>query len=181
MAANMSPVEHMQTPSDEKLKASHVDEANSQKSALSDDTEFSPAEQRKIIHRIDRRLVLTCGVMYCVSLMDRTNLGQAVIAGMSRELHLNVGFRYVSLHIDSQVSMLTVVQSIIVLVFFITYVIFQPPATVLCRKIGPRPFLAFITTAWGVVMASDQWKGLFLNPALTWFRLEWDSRNFGLS
>jgi hypothetical protein len=43
--------------------------------------EFSPTEQRKIIHRIDRRLVLTVGVLYCISLMDRTNLSSASIAG----------------------------------------------------------------------------------------------------
>ena len=43
--------------------------------------EFSEAEQRKIIHRIDRRLVVTVGVLYCVSLMDRTNLSAAAIAG----------------------------------------------------------------------------------------------------
>ena len=43
--------------------------------------EFSPAEQRKIIHRIDRRLVVTVGVLYCISLMDRTNLSSANIAG----------------------------------------------------------------------------------------------------
>lgn len=42
---------------------------------------FTPEEQRKIIHRIDRRLVLTVGVMYCISLMDRTNLSAAAIAG----------------------------------------------------------------------------------------------------
>lgn len=43
--------------------------------------EFTPQEQRKIIHRIDRRLVFTVGVLYCVSLMDRTNLSAAAIAG----------------------------------------------------------------------------------------------------
>ena len=43
--------------------------------------EFTPTEQKKIIHRIDRRLVLTVGIMYCVSLMDRTNLSAAAIAG----------------------------------------------------------------------------------------------------
>jgi hypothetical protein len=37
---------------------------------------FSPEEQKKIIRRIDRRLVLTLGFLYCVSLMDRTNLGK---------------------------------------------------------------------------------------------------------
>jgi hypothetical protein len=35
---------------------------------------FTPQEQRKIVRRIDRRLVLTLAFMYCVSLMDRTNL-----------------------------------------------------------------------------------------------------------
>lgn len=42
---------------------------------------FTPEEQRRIIHRIDRRLVVTVGVMYCISLMDRTNLSAAQIAG----------------------------------------------------------------------------------------------------
>ena len=36
--------------------------------------------------------------------------------------------------------------------FFITYIIFQPPATVLTRKIGPRIFLAGLCIAWGAVM-----------------------------
>lgn len=42
---------------------------------------FTPEEQKKIIHRIDRRLVTVVGVMYCISLMDRTNLSAASIAG----------------------------------------------------------------------------------------------------
>jgi hypothetical protein len=47
--------------------------------------EFTPTEQRKIIHRIDRRLVVTVGVLYCISLMDRTNLSAAAIAGCVRK------------------------------------------------------------------------------------------------
>jgi hypothetical protein len=43
--------------------------------------EFTLQEQRKIIHRVDRRLVVTVGVLYCISLMDRTNLSSASIAG----------------------------------------------------------------------------------------------------
>lgn len=39
-----------------------------------------------------------------------------------------------------------------VLVFFVTYVLCQPPATVLLRKLGPRNFLATITLFWGAVM-----------------------------
>ncbi len=58
--------------------------------------EFSPAEQKRIMWHIDRRLVITVGCMYCVSLMDRTNLGAANIAGMQKELGLDIGVRYVS-------------------------------------------------------------------------------------
>jgi hypothetical protein len=160
MATTMSSIEQPHIIGNEKLKASHIDDAGSDPS-LSDDEEYTIHEQRKIIHRVDRRLVSTCGFMYCISLMDRTNLGQAVIAGMSKELKLTVGFRYVSLRELAVKSSTDSFQSIIVLVFFITYVIFQPPATVLCRKIGPRPFLSFITFAWGVVMVRLQIRGCY--------------------
>lgn len=60
-----------------------------------EDFGFTKAEQRRIIGRIDRRLVVMVGAMYCVSLMDRTNMSSANIAGMSKELVLT-GFRYVS-------------------------------------------------------------------------------------
>ncbi|KAJ9624448.1 hypothetical protein H2203_005183 [Taxawa tesnikishii (nom. ined.)] len=96
---------------------------------------FTPEERKKIMRRIDRRLVLTLGFLYCVSLMDRTNTGIAVVAGMGVDLVL-VGSRY----------------SIIVLVFFITYVLLQPPATVILRKVGPRAFLPTITILWGATM-----------------------------
>ena len=50
-------------------------------SHLDDDPLYSYKEQRAIIHRIDRRLVVTCGLIYCFSLIDRGNLGNASIAG----------------------------------------------------------------------------------------------------
>jgi hypothetical protein len=56
----------------------HVDTKDSNAVLIN---EFSEAEQKRIIQRIDRRLVTTLGVLYCASLMDRTNLGSAAIAG----------------------------------------------------------------------------------------------------
>ena len=53
---------------------------------------WSQQEQKKLIRRVDIRLVIILGFMYCVSLLDRTNLSNAVIAGMGEELLLiNVG------------------------------------------------------------------------------------------
>ena len=42
---------------------------------------FSEEEQKRIVRRIDIRLVLTLGSLYCISLLDRTNLGAASVAG----------------------------------------------------------------------------------------------------
>ena len=50
-------------------------------SDIDKDDVYSLPEQRAIIHRIDRRLVATCGIVYCFSLIDRGNLGNASIAG----------------------------------------------------------------------------------------------------
>ncbi|KZW01247.1 MFS general substrate transporter [Exidia glandulosa HHB12029] len=96
---------------------------------------FTPAEQKALIRRIDIRLVVTVGALYCISLIDRTNMSAANIAGMGKELVLT-GYRY----------------NLANLVFFITYVVFQPPSTVLIRKIGPRIHLSLITLLWGGVM-----------------------------
>jgi hypothetical protein len=85
------------------LEYNHIDsptkdsESNHHVAPLEDnDFGFTQAEQRSIIRRVDRRLVVTVGAMYCVSLMDRTNMSAANIAGMSVELAL-INNRYVSL------------------------------------------------------------------------------------
>jgi hypothetical protein len=56
---------------------------------------FSPAEQKKLIRRIDIRLVITLGFLYCVSLLDRTNLGAASVAG-----YVSIAFKIS--HINTQ-------------------------------------------------------------------------------
>ncbi|KIX94632.1 uncharacterized protein Z520_09678 [Fonsecaea multimorphosa CBS 102226] len=96
---------------------------------------FTPDEQKKIVRRVDLRLILPLGLMYCVALIDRVNLGTAAVAGMAVDLKLT-GERY----------------PLIALVFLITYALFQPPATVATRRIGPRIFLPAITFLWGLTM-----------------------------
>ncbi|KIX98587.1 uncharacterized protein Z520_05888 [Fonsecaea multimorphosa CBS 102226] len=96
---------------------------------------FSDKEARALKRKIDLRLVVTLGCMYCVSLMDRNNLGNAAITGMSGDLNL-IGNRY----------------NLVVLLFFITYVIVQPIAVALLRKIGPQIFLPTIVLLWGMLL-----------------------------
>lgn len=82
---------------EKQYETSHIDHpsANEAETDVDHDHGFTPAEQKAIIRRTDRRLVIICGAMYCVSLMDRTNMSAANIAGMSMELKLD-GLKYVS-------------------------------------------------------------------------------------
>ncbi|KAJ9603665.1 hypothetical protein H2200_011851 [Cladophialophora chaetospira] len=98
---------------------------------------FTPAEQKRIVRRIDLRLAVTLGCLYCISLLDRTNLGAASVAGMQTSLHMNAKNN---------------AYTIVSVVFFISYTIFQAPAVVFIRMLGPRNFLAGIVLAWGAVM-----------------------------
>lgn len=62
--------------------------------------------------KIDVRLLPILGLMYSFSLIDRTNLGLALVTGMGKELHLQTDNRY----------------SIIVALFFVMYIIFEIPS-----------------------------------------------------
>ncbi|KAI1344149.1 major facilitator superfamily MFS-1 [Xylariaceae sp. FL0016] len=122
--------------SDNEKSGVDIEQIEKRQSHVAEPIEYDEDEAKKIMWKIDRRLVTTVGLMYCISLMDRTNLSAAAIAGMTVELNLLVDNRY----------------SIVTLVFFVTYIVFQPPSTVIVRKLGPRIHLSFITLAWGTVM-----------------------------
>ncbi|KAI1616636.1 phthalate transporter [Exophiala viscosa] len=109
------------------------------KEGLDDDAalQFTPAQEKKIVRKVDLRLAVTLGALYCISLLDRTNLGSASIAGMQTGLGMNAKNN---------------AYTIVSLVFFISYTLFQVPAVVLIRTVGPRNFLTFIVLAWGAVM-----------------------------
>lgn len=42
---------------------------------------LTKAQQRSVMRRLDLRVTVATGAIFCISLMDRTNLGVASIAG----------------------------------------------------------------------------------------------------
>ncbi|OBT92571.1 hypothetical protein VE01_09643 [Pseudogymnoascus verrucosus] len=140
----MKTQQHGSTDDGDCEKAMHTGDEDAVKSPTTADVEsarnaalvaLSPTEKRKVIRRVDLRVTCVLGLIYCISQMDRNNLGFAAIAGMNADLGMD-GTKY----------------SIVILVMFITYVAFQPVATVLMRIIGPRYFLSAITVSWGAVV-----------------------------
>jgi len=66
---------------EEKPNAEHIDQTSADVPIDASIQEYTPEEQKKIMRRVDRRLVTILGLLYMCSLMDRTNVGIAKIAG----------------------------------------------------------------------------------------------------
>lgn len=123
-------------------------------SSRTDDTELTPQEQRRVIRRVDARLIVMLGFLHTVSLIDRGNLSTAAVAGMEKELHLQ-GNQYVRLSLLMHQLNTNRVQNVIAVVFFPPYICLQMLGPVLIRKLGPKLFLAGICFIWGVSMVSN--------------------------
>jgi MFS family permease len=112
------------------------------------------AHQKRVIRRIDMRLLPILGIMYSISLVDRTNLGLALVAGMQEQLGLAIGDRY----------------TIIVMIFFVTYIIFEIPSNLVLPKVGCANWLAFLGVGFGSILIgmgfTKDWGTLALCRAL---------------
>ncbi|KAF2200988.1 MFS general substrate transporter [Delitschia confertaspora ATCC 74209] len=124
---NHSPdLEASTLPRDEKLNAALYVEVG--------EVVDSP-EVKRIMRKLDIRLLPVLATIYAFALIDRVNLPNARIAGMDEDLELSVGERY----------------SILSMMFFVPYVIFQFPANVFIRRVGAAMWLGTLVVAWGVI------------------------------
>ncbi|ESK97355.1 high-affinity nicotinic acid transporter [Moniliophthora roreri MCA 2997] len=98
----------------------------------------STVDEKRVLRRIDLRMLPLLGLLYSLALIDRSNLGVARIAGMEKDLGLSIGNRY----------------SIISCVYFVPYTLLELPSNALLRRIGTRTFLTGCIVAWGAVSLS---------------------------
>lgn len=99
------------------------------------DVEPEEKEVRKLIRKIDVRLIPALAFLYAIALIDRGNLPNARLAGMDQDLGISIGDRY----------------SILTMMFFVPYILFEFPSNLAMRKIGPAIWLGTIGILWGVV------------------------------
>ncbi|KAB2579534.1 putative transporter [Lasiodiplodia theobromae] len=101
--------------------------------AVQDYELYTPDEEAAVVKRLDRRLVLFMGLLYMLSFLDRSNIGNAKIAGMSRDL---------SLSSEQYEWLLTA--------FYITYILFEW-ATLLYRLVPPHIYIPLCVFSWGFI------------------------------
>lgn len=122
------------------------------------DANLSDAERaeidRKLVRKLDIKLIPWLCLLYLMSFLDRTNIGNAKIAGLTTDLHKMSTGKY-----NATLS-----------IFFVSYALFEPIANVLLKRLRPSVFLPIIMIIWGCCMLSmgfvKTWSGLM---AARWF------------
>ena len=103
-------------------------------SATSSNVALNPELERRVLRKLDLRLAPLFAVLYFVAYLDRSNIGNAAIAGLTAELGLS-GSQY----------------STAVSVFFATYVAFEIPVVLAMKKLKPHRAISMMCLGWSIV------------------------------
>lgn len=98
----------------------------------SSDYYIDPVKESRMMRKFDIFAVTAMGFLYLMSNLDRSNLGNANIAGLPEELNL----------VGNQFGTATTL-------LFATYVPLEGPVAVLLKVIGPKPIMAISAFCWG--------------------------------
>lgn len=93
------------------------------------------AIDRKLLWQLDIRLVPWLSLLYLVSFLDRTNIGNAKLVGLQTDLNMTNAQYNATLTI-----------------FFVSYSVFEPATNVLLKRLRPSIFIPLIMMAWGICM-----------------------------
>ncbi|GAM83344.1 hypothetical protein ANO11243_013310 [Dothideomycetidae sp. 11243] len=94
---------------------------------------YTPDEERMVRRKLDVRLVGFVALLYALSFLDRSNIGNAQLAGLSRDLELS-GSQY----------------TILLRSFYITYILFEW-MTLLYRVIPAHIYISVCALSWGLI------------------------------
>ncbi|KAH5138173.1 hypothetical protein HBH69_225250 [Parastagonospora nodorum] len=95
---------------------------------------IDPVKERRMMRKFDLYAIVGMGILYMMSNLDRSNLGNANIAGMPEEIGL----------IGNQFGIATTL-------LFATYVPFEGPVAILLKVVGPKPLMTTCAFCWGIV------------------------------
>ncbi|ETS79919.1 hypothetical protein PFICI_07448 [Pestalotiopsis fici W106-1] len=107
---------------------------------------FTPNEIKRVVRKLDFRLMPLCFILYTFSVLDRSNLGNAKLAGLEDDINLS-GKRYQWLGTA----------------FYIAYIIFQF-TTLGWKLFPPHRWVALVVFFWGTASTLQavctSWAGL---------------------
>ncbi|KAF2727218.1 major facilitator superfamily transporter [Polyplosphaeria fusca] len=110
-----------------------VNEKDSQ--MASSDSFIDPVAEKKLILKLDLMLSPMMILIFLVAYLDRSNIGNAAIAGMNEDLNLT-GSRL----------------NVAVTLFYVTYIAFEVPSSIMLKRLRPSRLIPFFIIGWSAVI-----------------------------
>ncbi|KAJ1304616.1 hypothetical protein OPQ81_005758 [Rhizoctonia solani] len=95
---------------------------------------WSEEEERRLIRKLDWRILPVVIILYLANFIDRTNVGNAKVAGLEKDIGL-VGYQY----------------NIGLSIFYITYALSEVPSNLLLKRVGADKWIPVLVTGFGLV------------------------------
>ncbi|RAQ70474.1 MFS transporter [Aspergillus flavus] len=96
--------------------------------------EHNGINEKALLRKLDMRLLPPLTILYLLSFLDRSNVGNARLEGLTTDINMT-GNQYL--------TGLTL--------YFIGYVLFEVPCNIVLKKTTPRIWLPTLTLVWGIV------------------------------
>ncbi|CAG8974116.1 hypothetical protein HYALB_00002752 [Hymenoscyphus albidus] len=102
------------------------------------DAEWKAFHTKKLLRKVDLRLLPLLVLMYLLNILDRSNLAQARLGSLEKDLNMT----------GTDFNLATSI-------LFIGYLLMQLPSNLLLTRIPPALYLGGVMTIWGVVSAAQ--------------------------
>ncbi|SMQ51012.1 unnamed protein product [Zymoseptoria tritici ST99CH_3D7] len=112
-----------------------IDETEVISSGNVSDLEIDPARERRLVRKLDLWLSPMMILLFLMSYLDRSNIGNAAIAGLNEDLNLDGNKLNVA-----------------VTVFYVTYIAFEIPCSLILKKARPSRLIPFFVISWSLVV-----------------------------
>lgn len=113
-----------------------IHEASSGDRSESPSTVFDPLLEKQVWRKLDMWILPVVAMFYFLSFLDRSNIGNARVAGLQKDL-----------------KMTNKEYSIALTVTYVPYIVAELPSNLLLKTVGPNLMLPTMLTLWGVVTA----------------------------
>ncbi|KAI9263336.1 major facilitator superfamily domain-containing protein [Phascolomyces articulosus] len=124
--------------SDKKFKDGRIFHEETVTGVPHDDGFIPPTEKelKRLMLKIDLRVIPYIAILYLCSFLDRVNIGNAKVAGLTEDIDIT----------DDQYNWA-------LSLFFIGYILFEVPSNLMLKVVGPCIWIPLIMVVWGTIMA----------------------------
>lgn len=102
--------------------------------AMATPEEYSRTMTKRVLLKLDLYILPPLAMLWLANFIDRSNIGNARIAGLERDTHLH-GTQF----------------NTALAVFYVTYILVEVPSNIILKKVKPDRWIPFLVLVWGIM------------------------------